>query len=292
MPEASDTKDMRPHFEDIQAHYDLSDDFFGLFQDPTRKYSCAYFTGPDATLSEAQIADVDLNLDKLDLQPGMTLLEVGCGWGLTLQRAMEKYDVNVIGLTISKNQYEHVKELFAGLPGDRTKEVRFQAWQEFEGKVDRVFMIGSFEHFGFETYPEFFRKMYAALPDDGRILLHTIVAHDIDFYRDNGIALTISDLKFILFMAKTIFPGCRLPSPEIIKARTSEAGFKIERIQELGQHYARTLDIWHANLVAHRDEAIRVSGQLAYDDYDKYMIGCADGFRKGIVNLMQFTIVK
>ena len=209
-----------------------------------------------------------------------------------LARAAEKYDVNVIGLTISKNQYEHVRELFAGLPGDRTKEVRFQAWQEFEGKVDRVFMIGSFEHFGFETYPEFFRKMYAALPDDGRILLHTIVAHDVDFYRDNGIALTITDLKFILFMAKTIFPGCRLPSPEIIKARTAEAGFNIERIQELGQHYARTLDIWHANLVANREEAIRVSGQLAYDDYDKYMIGCADGFRKGIVNLMQFTIVK
>jgi len=71
---------MRPHFEDIQAHYDLSDDFFGLFQDPTRKYSCGYFTGPDATLSDAQIADVDLNLDKLDLKPGMTLLDIGCGW--------------------------------------------------------------------------------------------------------------------------------------------------------------------------------------------------------------------
>jgi cyclopropane-fatty-acyl-phospholipid synthase len=93
-------------------------------------------------------------------------------------------------------------------------------------------------------------------------------------------------------MAKTIFPGCRLPSPEIIKARSSEAGFKIERIQELGQHYARTLDMWHENLVGSRDEAIRISGQQAYDDYDKYMIGCADGFRKGIVNLMQFTIVK
>jgi cyclopropane-fatty-acyl-phospholipid synthase len=153
-------------------------------------------------------------------------------------------------------------------------------------------MIGSFEHFGFESYPEFFRKMYAALPADGRMLLHTIVAHDIDFYRDNGIALTISDLKFILFMAKTIFPGCRLPSPEIIKARSSEAGFTIERIQELGQHSARTLDMWHENVGGSRDEAIRISGQQAYDDYDKYMIGCADGFRKGIVNLMQFTIVK
>ncbi len=93
----ADTDEMRPHFEDIQAHYDLSDDFFGVFQDPTRKYSCAFFTGPDVTLSEAQIANVDQNLDRLDLKPGMTLLEVGCGWGLTLQRAMEKYDVNVIG---------------------------------------------------------------------------------------------------------------------------------------------------------------------------------------------------
>ena len=98
------TKDLEPHFEDIQAHYDLSDDFFGVFQDPTRKYSCAYFTGPNVTLSEAQIANVDQHLERLDLKPGMTLLEVGCGWGLTLQRAMEKYDVNVIGLTLSKNQ--------------------------------------------------------------------------------------------------------------------------------------------------------------------------------------------
>src|ERR1700748_201604 len=96
------TKDLPPHFEEIQAHYDLSDDFFGVFQAPTRKYSCAYFTGPNVTLSEAQIADVDLNLDRLDLKPGMTLLEIGCGWGLTLQRAIEKYEVNVIVLIPSK----------------------------------------------------------------------------------------------------------------------------------------------------------------------------------------------
>ena len=113
------TKDMRPHFEDIQAHYDLSDDFFGVFQDPTRKYSCAYFTGPNVTLSEAQIANVDQHLDRLDLKPGMTLLEVGCGWGLTLQRAMEKYDVNVIGLTLSKNQQVYCEQLLAKVDSDR-----------------------------------------------------------------------------------------------------------------------------------------------------------------------------
>src|SRR5882757_2043679 len=95
------TRDLEPHFEDIQAHYDLSDDFFGVFQDPTRKYSCAFFTGPDATLSEAQIANVDQHLNRVDLKPGRTLLEVGGGGALTRQRGREKYDVNVIGLTLT-----------------------------------------------------------------------------------------------------------------------------------------------------------------------------------------------
>src|SRR3981081_4329032 len=132
------TKDMRPHFEDIQAHYDLSDDFFGVFQDPTRKYSCAYFTGPDVTLSEAQVADVDLNLDKLDLKPGMTLLEIGCGWGLTLQRAMEKYDVNVIGLTLSKNQKAYCDRLLTKAGRDRTVDVRLAGGGQDQRSADRT----------------------------------------------------------------------------------------------------------------------------------------------------------
>ena len=140
--QSTGTKDMTPHFEDIQAHYDLSDDFFGVFQDPTRKYSCAFFTGPDATLSEAQIANVDQHLDRLDLKPGMTLLEVGCGWGLTLQRAMEKYDVNVIGITLSRNQHAYSAAMMATVPTTRSVEVRLQGWEEFDQPVDRIVSIG------------------------------------------------------------------------------------------------------------------------------------------------------
>ncbi|MDY6870150.1 MAG: class I SAM-dependent methyltransferase, partial [Actinomycetota bacterium] len=119
---------LRPHFEDIQAHYDLSDEFFGIFLDPTRKYSCAYFTGPNVTLSDAQIANVDQHLDRLDLKPGMTLLEVGCGWGLTLQRAMERYDVNVIGLTLSRNQQTYCNQLLSQVDTERTFNVRLGEW--------------------------------------------------------------------------------------------------------------------------------------------------------------------
>src|SRR6201991_192980 len=114
---------MRPHFEEVQAHYDLSDDFFGLFQDPSRTYSCAYFEREDMTLEEAQLAKIDRALGKLDLQPGMTLLDVGCGWGAVMKRAVETYDVNVIGLTLSRNQHAYCQKLLADLDTERSREV-------------------------------------------------------------------------------------------------------------------------------------------------------------------------
>src|SRR5919205_2142215 len=108
---------LTPHFDDVQAHYDLSDDFYRLFLDPTQTYSCAYFERDDMTLEEAQMAKIDLALSKLDLQPGMTLLDVGCGWGSVMKRAVEKYDVNVVGLTLSKNQRSYAQELLDRLDG-------------------------------------------------------------------------------------------------------------------------------------------------------------------------------
>src|ERR1700678_1926820 len=121
--------------EDIEAHYALSDDFFGLFQDPTRTYSCAYFEPPDLTLEEAQIAKIDLYLDKLDLKPGMTLLDVGCGWGTTMKRAIERYDVNVVGLTLSKNQHARSEQVLDSVDTDRSRQVLLHGWEDFSDPV-------------------------------------------------------------------------------------------------------------------------------------------------------------
>src|SRR6201987_4039092 len=140
-------KRLTPHFADVQAHYDLSDDFFRLFLDPTQTYSCAYFERDDMTLEEAQIAKIDLALGKLGLQPDMTLLDVGCGWGATMRRAIEKYDVNVIGLTLSKNHAAHVQKMFDELDSPRTKRILLEGWEQFDERVDRIVSIGAFEHF-------------------------------------------------------------------------------------------------------------------------------------------------
>src|SRR5579884_3681911 len=129
---------LTPPFEDVQAHYDLSDEFFRLFQDPTQTYSCAWFERDDMTLEEAQIAKIDLSLGKLGLQPGMTLLDIGCGWGTAIVRALERYDVNVVGLTLSRNQRAHVQQRLDNHPSPRSKRVLLQGWEQFDEKVDRI----------------------------------------------------------------------------------------------------------------------------------------------------------
>ncbi|OCB25739.1 cyclopropane mycolic acid synthase family methyltransferase, partial [Mycobacterium intracellulare] len=234
----------------MQAHYDLSDDFFRLFLDPTQTYSCAYFERDDMTLEQAQLAKIDLALGKLNLEPGMTLLDIGCGWGGALKRAVERYDVNVIGITLSRNQFEYSKKMLAGLPTDRNIEVRLQGWEEFEDKVDRIVTIGAFEAFKMERYPAFFDLAYDILPDDGRMLLHTILMYQWQEYPALGVTLTMSDIRFARFIGQEIFPGGQLPAQEDIFKFGEAAGFSVERVQLLQEHYARTLNIWAANLEA------------------------------------------
>ena len=285
-------KKLKPHFEDVQAHYDLSDEFFRLFLDPTQTYSCAYFERDDMTLEEAQLAKIDLALGKLGLQPGMTLLDIGCGWGATMMRAVERYDVNVIGLTLSKNQKDHVERLFAESDNPRSKRVELEGWEQFNEPVDRIVSIGAFEHFGFDRYDDFFTMAYNVLPDDGVMLLHTITALTIPEMADRGMPLTFDVARFVKFILTEIFPGGRLPSVEKVEEHSTKAGFTLTRVQSLQPHYARTLDLWAEALEAHRDEAIAVQSEEVYERYMKYLTGCAKGFRVGYIDVDQFTLQK
>jgi cyclopropane-fatty-acyl-phospholipid synthase len=283
---------MKPHFEDVQSHYDLSDDFFRLFLDPTQTYSCAYFERDDLTLQQAQLAKIDLSLGKLGLEPGMTLLDVGCGWGATMRRAIEKYDVNVIGLTLSRNQQAHAERAFAEMDTTRSRRVLLRGWEQFDEPVDRIVSIGAFEHFGADRYNAFFDFAYDVLPGDGVMMLHSIMQIPRAEMEARGLPITMSLLRFFKFISVEIFPGGRLPTREQVVELSGKAGFTTERVQSLEQHYAKTLDLWAAALESRRDEAIAITSEEVYDRYMKYLTGCADLFRNRYTDVCQFTLQK
>jgi cyclopropane-fatty-acyl-phospholipid synthase len=284
--------ELTPHFEDVQSHYDLSDDFYRLFLDATQTYSCAYFERDDMSLEEAQIAKIDLSLGKLGLQPGMTLLDVGCGWGATIRRAVEHFDVNVIGLTLSANQHDHAEKALADLDSPRSMRVLLRGWEQFDEPVDRIVSIGAFEHFGQDRHDDFFKMAYAVLPDDGVALLHTITRLTLTELKERDIPLTMDAARFASFISKEIFPGGHLPTIEAVDEQASAAGFTVARTQSLQLHYARTLETWAQALDAQRDEAIAVQSEEVYQRYMKYLTGCADMFRKGYIDVNQFTLQK
>jgi cyclopropane-fatty-acyl-phospholipid synthase len=286
-------EELTPHFQEVQAHYDLSDDFFRLFLDPTMTYSCAYFDRlRDIPLEEAQIRKIDLSLAKLGLRSGMTLLEVGCGWGSTMRRAIETYDVNVIGLTLSKHQAAHVQKAFDSMDTARSRRVLLQGWEQFDEPVDRIVSIGAFEHFGYDRYDDFFDMAYRVLPDDGVMLLHTITMLTVQQMAERDLPWSEELASFNEFIAAEIFPGGQLPPIEMVEFHASKEGFNLARRQSLQLHYARTLDHWAAALEAHQTEAVEIQSEEVYQRYMRYLTGCAKAFRSGHIDVNQFTLRK
>ena len=296
----------RPFYKQVQAHYDLSNDFFALFLDSSMTYSCAYFARPDMSLHEAQLAKIDLSLGKCDLPrrtessnaaatttPAATrikLLDIGCGWGATARRAVENFNVDVIGLTLSKEQHALITQSVAN-PGTHI-DFRLQGWEEFTEPVDRIISIGAFEHFRAERYEAFFTRAFSLLPRGGRMMLHTIVQPDINELRQRGIVVDHEAVMFGKFICKNIFPGGQLCSPQVITRHATNAGFTLAHSESLRLHYARTLDMWADNLRARREQAITITNKDTYDMYMHYLTGCAHYFRTGHNDVMQFTLQK
>ena len=296
----------RPFYKQVQAHYDLSNDFFALFLDSSMTYSCAYFARDNMSLHEAQLAKIDLSLGKCDLPrrtessnaaatttpaaTRMKLLDIGCGWGATARRAVENFNVDVIGLTLSKEQHALITQSVANTANHI--DFRLQGWEEFTEPVDRIISIGAFEHFRAERYEAFFTRAFSLLPRGGRMMLHTIVQPDINELRQRGIVVDHEAVMFGKFICKNIFPGGQLCSPQVITRHATNAGFTLAHSESLRLHYARTLDMWADNLRAHREQAITITNKDTYDMYMHYLTGCAHYFRTGHNDVMQFTLQK
>ena len=283
---------IRTRPEDIEAHYDLSDDFFGLFQDPTRTYSSAYFTREDQSLEEAQIAKVDLNLDQLDLKPGMTLLDIGCGWGTTMRRAVEKYDVNVIGLTLSNNQHARAQQVLDGLDTNRTRQVLLRGWEDYSDPVDRIVSIEAFEHFGFENYDHYFKNAFNIMPEDGRMTVQSSVAYHPYDLNARGKKITFETARFIKFILTDIFPGGRLPSTGMMVEHGEKAGFIVPDPLSLRDSYIKTLKIWGDALEANKDTAIEIQSEEVYERYMRYLRGCQQYFTDEVIDVSLVTYLK
>jgi cyclopropane-fatty-acyl-phospholipid synthase len=284
------TAHLSPPYQQVQAHYDLSNEFYRLLLGPTMMYTCAYFERPDMTHEEAQEAKIRLALGKCDLQPGQRLLDIGCGWGLTINRAVENYGVRGVGITLSREQVAYAREHARHL-GDRA-EFRLQGWEEFDEPVDRIVVICATEHFKEERYAAFFEKCYRLLPAGAPLLIQVIVFPEWEVQKEKCLSWTQEDILFAKFIQRKIFPGGQLRSPSVLCRYAEGAGFRTTQIQSLQPHYARTLDCWAANLQANREAAIELTSSETYDMYMHYVTGCADRYRCGKIDVVQISLEK
>ncbi len=284
------TAQLAPPYQDVQAHYDLSNDFYRLFLGPTMLYTCAYYERDDMTLEEAQIAKNTLALGKCDLQPGQRLLDIGCGWGATIIQAVEQYGVRGVGITLSGEQVKWAREAAQHL-GDRA-EFRMQGWEEFDEPVDRIVALCSTEHFREERYGVFFEKCYRLLPPRAPMLIQVIVFPEESAQKEKCLTWTEEDVAFAKFIGRKIFPGGQLRAPSTLCRYATAVGFETTRIQSLQPHYARTLDAWAERLEANREAAIELTSPEIYDMYMHYITGCADRYRSGKIDVVQISLRK
>ncbi len=247
--------------EAVSHHYDVSNEFYRLFLGPSLTYSCAVFSDDDMSLEDAQASKYELVSRKLDLQPGMRLLDVGCGWGGMAMHAADRHDVMAVGVTVSTRQVELASKRVAeaGL-ADRV-QIRNQDYRLVtDGPFDAISSIGMFEHVGEARLAEYFGHLYDLLPPGGRLLNHGISRPPNP---DGRLKAKFSRRGFI---DRYVFPDGELHEIGRVVSIVQQAGFEVRHVESLREHYAKTLRHWVANLEAHWDEAVELVGQAACAD--------------------------
>lgn len=267
--------------KEVTSHYDIGNDFYKLWLDDTLSYSCGYFKHPDDTLYQAQVNKVDYILQKLYLQEGMTLLDIGCGWGFLLIEAAKKYKVKGTGITLSQEQYAEFKKRIAeqGLEDYlNVEQMDYRDLPKYGKKFDRVVSVGMVEHVGRENYQLFNDCVEQVLKDGGLFLLHFISA--------------LKEHPGDAWIKKYIFPGGVVPSLREMVTAMANDNFHVLDIENLRLHYNKTLLCWEKNYKEHIEEVRKMFDERFVRMWDLYLSACAATFHNGIIDLHQILVTK
>ena len=256
-----------------QAHYDLGNEFYAAMLDPRMTYTCGYWKHA-STLAEAQEAKLELVCRKLQLEPGMRVLDIGCGWGSFMRYATERYKVHCVGVTISEEQARWARERYP----DAGLDFRLQDYRMLNERFDRIVSIGMFEHVGHKNYRTYMEVAHRCLHDGGLFLLHTI---------GKNVRRGASDP----WIDKYIFPNGELPSMGHI-SDAIEGLFIAEDVHNFGADYDRTLMAWHANFEAAWPRFAAQLGDRFYRMWRYYLLSCAGAFRARDIQLWQWVLSK
>lgn len=270
------SKSKKNQEKEVRSHYDLGNDFYKLWLDETMSYSCGYFRSPEDTLYQAQKNKVDYILEKLCLQKGMQLLDIGCGWGFLLIEAAKKYEIQGTGITLSTEQYAEFQKRIKEERLENRLEVKLMDYRDLPecGLVfDRVVSVGMIEHVGRGNYEEFLQCAKSVMKPGGLFLLHYISA--------------LKEYPGDAWIKKYIFPGGVIPSLREILHIAGEQQFYTVDVESLRRHYNKTLLCWYRNFQEHQKEAAEMFDEQFVRMWELYLCACAAAFMNGVVDLHQ-----
>ena len=265
--------------KNVAHHYDLDGGIYDLFLDRDKQYSCAYFRHPGMTLEEAQLAKKRHIAAKLRIEPGMRVLDIGCGWGGMALTLAEETGAEVVGVTLSQEQLKVAQKRAEerGLSGQ--VEFRLQDYRAVKENFDRIVSVGMFEHVGVGHFAEYFRSVDHLLTPDGVALIHTIGRLD-------GPGATNP------WIAKYIFPGGYIPALSEMSASVEHSGLFMTDVEILRLHYAETLREWRRRFMERRDTAARIYDERFCRMWVFYLAGSETSFRNEGMVVFQMQIVK
>ena len=269
----------------IQFHYDVSDAFYQLWLGRTMVYSCAYFENGTEDLDSAQEKKIDHILRKIALQPGQTLLDIGCGWGTLAIRAAQKFGARCVGITLSAKQYAFATERVrqAGLE-DRV-EIRLQDYRDIDGQYDRVTSVGMFEHVGRANLPAYFARIAALLAAEGIAMNHGITSTDPDIAWSPAVDGSG-------FMDKYVFPNGELSHIGHVLEAMQRGGLETLDVENLRRHYAHTLAAWVDAFERNTPSIKSLVGEETFRVWRIYLAGCAHAFQQDRLSIFQVVCKK